>query len=154
MTVYNARAQQKLITILFCGAFEFLLLLAFFLGEFYKNSNDVLIFALIMFGIVLFGFIIYFLLNRFACSAFVFDKNGFVRKLNKRIVLQVKWEEVISIGTYKIYDFLKFEIGPTFLGIDYYDENHNQRSLNVAFSDKDARKLKFSQLNEKLDKIV
>ncbi len=154
MTVYNARAQQKFITILVCSAFEFLLLLAFFLGEFYKNSNDILIFALIMFGIVLVGFIFYFLLNWLACSAFIFDKNGFVRKLNKRIILQVRWEEVISIGTYKIYDFFKYDIGPTFLGIDYYDENHIQKSLNVAFSYKDARKLKFSKLNEKLDKII
>ena len=34
------------------------------------------------------------------------------------------------------------------------DQNHNQQSLNVAFSTKDAIRLKMSHLNEKLDYIL
>lgn len=154
MVIYNAKAQQKLITILLYGVVEFLLLFGFFLGEIYNNPKETLIVVLIMFSVLLLGFITYFLLIKLVNSVFIFDENGFIRKMNKRIVLQVKWEDVTSIGTYKVYDFFKFDIGPTFLGIDYYDENHNQQSLNVAFSAKDAIKLKMSHLNKKLDNIV
>ena len=85
---------------------------------------------------------------------FIFDETGFVRKINNKVVLEVKWEDVINIGTYQIYDFFKIDIGPMFLGIDYYDVNNNQQSLSVAFSAKDAKRLKASRLNKKLDNIV
>ena len=143
-----------MITILYCCGFEFLLILAFFFGEFYNNINHTLIFVLIMLCALLVGFFIYFLLIKFANSVFIFDEKGFTRKINKRVVLQVKWDDVIAIGTYKVYDFFKLEIGPTFLGIDYYDENHNEQSLHVAFSSKDAIKLKAKHLNKKLENIV
>lgn len=154
MVVHNARAQQKLLTILFYGGFEYLLLLGFFLGKIYNNPKESLIVVQIMFGVLLLGFVTYFLLIKFANSVFIFDEKGFVRKMNERVVLQVKWDDVTAIGTYKIYDFLKYNIGPTFLGIDYYDGNHNLQSLNVAFSAKDAKKLKAAHLNEKLGNIV
>lgn len=154
MVVYNARTQQKWLTILFCGGFEFLLLFAFFLGEIYKNPKETLVVVIIMVGVLLLGRITYLLLIKFANSVFIFDESGFVRKWNNRTVLQVKWEDVTAIGTYKIYDFFKLDIGPMFLGIDYYDVNHNQQSLSVAFSAKDAKRLKASRLNKKLDNIV
>ena len=83
----------------------------------------------------------------------IIDETGFVRKMNKKVVLEVKWEDIINIGTYHIYDCFKIDCGPLFLGIDYYDENHNEKTLNVAFSYKDAKRLKMSRLNKKLDNI-
>ena len=37
--------------------------------------------------------------------------------------------------------------------IDYYDENHDQKTLNVSFSSKDAKRLKTSQIHKKLDTL-
>ena len=153
MIIYNARTQQKWLTFSACGALEFLLILGFFLGEIYNSRKDSLIVLLMIFSVLLISIVTYFLLIKFANSVFVFDETGFVRKINKKVVLEVKWEDVINIGTYQIYDFFKIDCGPFFLGIDYYDENHNEKTLNVAFSSKDAKRLKMSRLNKKLDNI-
>lgn len=154
MVIYNAKAQQKLLTILLYGAFELPLIFGFLGGKIYNDPKETLIVVLIMLGILLLGFITYFMLIKFANYVFIFNETGFIRKKNKKVLLVVTWDNVISIGTYKIYDFLKFDIGPTFLGIDYFDQNHNQQSLNVAFSTKDAIRLKTSHLNKKLDYIL
>lgn len=153
MVIYNARTQQKWLTISACGALEFLLVFGFFLGEIYSSRMDTFIVLSMMFSVLLISIVTYFLLIKFANSVFIFDETGFVRKMNKKVVLEVKWEDVISIGTFHIYDFFKIDCGPLFLGIDYYDENHNQKSLQVAFSSKDAKKLKMSRLNKKLYNI-
>ena len=150
MVIYNARIQQKWLTFSACGALEFLLIFGFFLGEIYNSRKDSLIVLLMIFSVLLISIVTYFLLIKFANSVFVFDETGFVRKMNKKVVLEVKWEDVINIGTYQIYDFFKIDCGPWFLGIDYYDENHNQQHLSVAFSSKDAKRLKMSRLNKKL----
>ncbi len=50
MVIYNAKAQQKLLTILLCGVFEFLIILGFFLGKIYNNPKEILIVVLIMLG--------------------------------------------------------------------------------------------------------
>lgn len=153
MVIYNARPQQKWLTISGCGALEFLLIFGFFLGEIYKSLKDTLIVLSMMLSVLLIFIVTYFLVIKFANSMFVFDETGFVRKMNKKVVLEVKWEDVIDIGTFYIYDFLKMDCGPLFLGIDYYDENHNQKSLQVAFSAKDAKRLKMSGLNGKLNNL-
>ena len=153
MVIYNARTQQKWFTILSCTVLEYLFILGFILGEIYTSRKDSLIVLFVMFSILLFSIVIYILLIKFANSVFIFDETGFVRKMNKKVVLEVKWEDVINIGTYQIYDFFYIDWGPFFLGIDYYDENHNEKTLNVAFSSKDAKRLKMSRLNEELDNI-
>ena len=153
MVIYNARTQQKWFTILSCTVLEYLFILGFILGEIYTSRKDSLIVLFVMFSILLFSIVIYILLIKFANSVFIFDETGFVRKMNKKVVLEVKWEDVINIGTYQIYDFFYIDWGPFFLGIDYYDENHNEKTLQVAFSSKDAKRLKMSQLNEKLYRI-
>ena len=153
MVIYNARPQQKWLTISGCGALEFLLIFGFFLGEIYKSLKDTLIVLSMMLSVLLIFIVTYFLVIKFANSMFIFDETGFVRKMNKKVVLEVKWEDVINIGTFYIYDFLKMDFGPLFLGIDYYDENHNQKNLQVAFSAKDAKRLKMSGLNEKLNNL-
>ena len=151
MVIYNARTQQKGITIFACIGVEFLIVLAFILGEFYNRLSNTIITLSIMIGTIAIFVMIYFLVSRLANSIFIFDKVGFIRKFNNRVVLTVKWEDVISIGTFRIYDFFRVEWGPRFLGIDFYDENRNVRYLEVAFSAKDAQRLKMSQLNKKLD---
>ena len=154
MLIYNSRTQQKWLTFFTGAIFDLSFIIIFFLGEMYKNERDTLIMTIIITGTLLSTFIVYFLLIKLANSMFIFDKTGFVRKMNKKVVLKVKWEDVISIGTYHIYDFFKIDCGPLFLAIDYYDENHNEQSLNVAFSAKDAKRLKMSRLNEKLHNII
>ena len=154
MLIYNARSLHKFLIILYCGGIDFVLIFASVLGGIYKNNIQTLVIMLVVISVALLGFIIYLLLRKFANSVFLFDDEGFTRKINKRVVLRVKWDNVISIGTYRIYDLLKIDIGPMFLGIDYYDENKNRCSLQVAFSKKDARRLKFSHLNKKLDNII
>ena len=149
MVIYNARIQQKWLTFLTGGFFELSFIVVFLVGEF-KNKQEIIAMLSIIVGTFLTTFVVYFLLIKFANSVFIFDETGFVRKMNKKVVLEVKWEDVISIGTYQIYDFLKIDCGPWFLGIDYYDENHNQKHLSVAFSSKDAKRLKMSRLNKKL----
>lgn len=153
MVIYNARTQQKWLTFLTGGFFDLSFIGILLIGEF-KSKREIIFMLSVIVGTLLITFVVYFLLIKFANSVFIFDKTGFVRKMNKRVVLQVKWDDVTAIGTYKAYDFFKFDIGPTFLGIDYYDENHNQQSLNVAFSAKDARRLKAEHLNKKLDNIA
>ena len=153
ITIYNARTQQKWLTILSCAGMEFLLILGFFLGEIYNSRKDTLILLTLMLGVFLLSVVIYFLLIRFANSVFIVSETGFVRKINKIIVLEVKWDDVICIGTYHIYDFFHIDCGPLFLGIDYYDENHDQKTLNVSFSSKDAKRLKTSQIHKKLDTL-
>ena len=149
MVIYNARKQQKWLTFLTGGFFELSFIVIFLVGEF-KNKQEIIAMLSIIVGTFLTTFVVYFLLIKFANSVFIFDETGFVRKMNKKVVLEVKWEDVISIGTYQIYDFFKIDCGPWFLGIDYYDENHNQQHLSVAFSSKDAKRLKMSRLNKKL----
>ena len=153
MVIYNARSQQKWLTVIACGALEFLLLLGFLLGEIYKSRKETIIVLSMMFGVLLVSVVIYLLLIKFSNSVFVFDETGFIRKMNQKVVLEVKWENVINIGTYQIYDFFKIDCGPFFLEINYYDENHNEKTLQVAFSSKDAQRLKMSRLNEKLYRI-
>ena len=152
MVIYNARTLQKWLTFITGGFFELSSIVVFLIGGF-KNEQERIAMLSIIVGTFLMTFIVYFLLIKFANYVFIFDEAGFVRKINKRIVLKVKWEDVISIGTYQIYDFFHFDCGPWFLGIDYYDENNNQQHLSVAFSSKDAKRLKMSQLNEKLYRI-
>ena len=152
MVIYNARTQQKWFTFLTGGFFELSFIIVFLIGEF-KNKQEVIAMLSIIISTLLMTFIVYFLLIKFANSGFIFDETGFVRKMNKKVVLEVKWEDVISIGTYQIYDLFKIDCGPWCLGIDYYDENHNQQHLSVAFSSKDAKRLKMSRLNKKLYRI-
>ena len=152
MVIYNARKQQKWLTFLTGGFFELSFIVIFLVGEF-KNKQEIIAMLSIIVGTFLTTFVVYFLLIKFANSVFIFDETGFVRKMNKKVVLEVKWEDVINIGTYQIYDFFYIDWGPFFLGIDYYDENHNEKTLNVAFSSKDAKRLKMSRLNKKLDNI-
>ena len=152
MVIYNARTQQKWLTFLTGGFFELSFIFIFLIGEF-KSKQEIVFMLSVIVSTLLITFVVYFLLIKFANSVFVFDETGFVRKMNKKVVLDVKWKDVISIGTYQIYDFLKIDCGPWFLGIDYYDENHNQQHLSVAFSSKDAKRLKMSRLNKKLDNI-
>ena len=109
MVIYNARPQQKWLTISGCGALEFLLIFGFFLGEIYKSLKDTLIVLSMMLSVLLIFIVTYFLVIKFANSMFVFDETGFVRKMNKKVVLEVKWEDVINIGTFYIYDFLKMD---------------------------------------------
>ena len=153
MVVYNARTQQKWLTFSACGVMESLLIFGFFLGGIYNSRKDTIIVLSIMLGVLLCSVVIYLLLIKFANSMFIFDETGFVRKINKKVVLEVKWEDVINIGTYQIYDFFNIDCGPFFLGIDYYDENHNVKTLQVAFSSKDAKRLKMSRLNKKIYRI-
>ena len=153
MVIHNARAQQKWLTFLTGVFFDLSFIIILLIGEF-KTKREIIVMLSVIVCTLLLTFVVYFLLVKFANSVFIFDETGFIRKINKKVVLEVKWEDVINIGTYQIYDFLKFDIGPTFLGIEYYDENHNQQSLNVAFSSKDARKLKAANLNKKLDNIT
>ena len=152
MVIYNARTLQKWLTFITGGFFELSSIVVFLIGEF-KNEQEMIAMLSIIVGTFLMTFIVYFLLIKFANYVFIFDEAGFVRKINNRIVLKVKWEDVRDIGTYQMYDFFHFEWGPLFLGIDYYDANHNKKTLQVAFSSKDAKRLKMSQLNEKLYRI-
>ena len=152
MVIYNARTQQKWLTFLTGGFFELSFIFILLIGEF-KSKQEIVFMLSVIVSTLLITFVVYLLLIKFANSVFVFDETGFVRKMNKKVVLDVKWKDVISIGTYQIYDFLKIDCGPWFLGIDYYDENNNQQHLSVAFSSKDAKRLKMSQLNEKLYRI-
>ena len=152
MVIYNARTQQKWLTFLTGGFFELSFIFILLIGEF-KSKQEIIFMLSVIVSTLLITFVVYFLLIKFANSVFVFDETGFVRKMNKKVVLDVKWKDVISIGTYQIYDFLKIDCGPWFLGIYYYDKNHNQQHLSVAFSSKDAKRLKMSRLNKKLDNI-
>jgi len=152
MVIYNARTQQKWLTFLTGGFFELSFIFILLIGEF-KSKQEIVFMLSVIVSTLLITFVVYFLLIKFANSVFVFDETGFIRKMNKKVVLVVKWEDVISIGTFHIYDPFKIDCGPLFLGIDYYDENHNEKTLNVAFSSKDAKRLKMSRLNKKLDNI-
>ena len=153
MIVHNARIHQRWFTFLTGGAFTLCFIGILLIGEF-KTKQEIIAMLSVIASTILMSFIVYFLLIKFADSVFIFDEIGFVRKINKKVVLEVKWEDVICIGTFHIYDFLKIDWGPLFLGIDYYDENHNERSLQVAFSFKHAEKLKLSGINPKLNNIV
>ena len=153
MIIYNARTLQRWLTFFTGGAFELMYIIISLIGDF-ESTIDIVILLSAVIGTALLTFTTYFLLIKFANFAFIFDETGFVRKINKKIVLRVKWEDVTTIGTYQLYDFFNVDVGPTFLEIDYYDENHNEQSLNVAFSAKDAKKLKASGLNEKLSNIL
>ena len=153
MVIYNARTQQKWFTFLIGGFFDLSFIFILLIGEF-KSRQEIIFMLSVIVVTLLITFVVYFLLITFANSMFVFDETGFVRKMNKKVVLEVKWENVIIIGTFHIYDCFKIDCGPLFLGIDYYDENHNEKTLSVAFSSKDAKRLKMSGLNEKLDYII
>ena len=85
MVIYNARPQQKWLTISGCGALEFLLIFGFFLGEIYKSLKDTLIVLSMMLSVLLIFIITYFLVIKFANSMFIFDETGFVRKMNKKV---------------------------------------------------------------------
>lgn len=149
--VHNARAQQKGLTILGCVGAEILLVLSFILGEFYHRLSDIIFILSLMIGAIVICVIIYFCVSRLYDSVFIFDEVGIVRKVNKRVVLTVKWEDVESIGAFQIYDFFKIDFGPVFIGISYYDENQKLHNLVYAFPAKEAKQLEMSQLNEKLD---
>lgn len=154
--VYNARPIQKTLTILGASVLAFLCLLSYFLGGMYKSVTDSIIMFSIIGGVIIAAFITYFLIRVLADSQFVFDEESITRYKKNKMALQIEWEKVVSIGHFRILDFFTNgnEWGPGFMGIDYLDENGIEQNIQVAFSRRDAKKLKESCLNSKLKNFV
>jgi len=154
MVVNNARPIQRILVFGTGGAFTLMFILAFYYGELYRTQKETIIGISFILALLFLTFLVYFLLIKFADSSFIFNERGFIRKFRKKVILEVAWEDVISIGCFRIYDFLKIDIGPNFLGVEYWDKNHIKQEIQVAFPLKDAKKLRDSLLNSKLKYLV
>lgn len=157
MTIYNARPIQRLLITLSGLALWMPYSLIFFFGKLYYNEDDLKLMFVLTPSIIIGCIIAYFLFTQFAKSIFYFDKIGITRQYNGKIVLSIKWEDVVGIGATQLYDCILFhhlfQWGPSYMIISYINSDEKEESIQVAFSKKDLKKLKNTFLNPKLENI-
>lgn len=153
--INNARPIQKAFTVIVTLSLVFLCLLGYILGEMYQSIKNSIIMFSIIGGIILAAIVTNLVLRAITDSLFIFDEQYITHLKKNNVVFKIRWNEVVSIGYFQILDFGNtIEWGPGFMGIDYLDENGVEKKIQVPFSKRNAKLLKESQLNSKLDNFI
>ena len=154
MIVHHDRPLTKTFTFIFAAILEFDYLLALFLEEIYKDNQGTVFVLILMVGTIILAFVTYFCIIKINNYTIEFNEKEFIHRKGNKVLLEVDWDNVTSVHTFKHDYALGINFGPNFLSIDYFDENQNKQTFMIAFSVKDARKLQKSGLNEKLNNII
>ena len=138
-------------TPIICVNFEYCY--SYILGEMYNKLTDTLFMVIITVSCTLIIILVYFFVSRINNRLLIFNKDKIILKKRHKTILEIDYDNIISIGTFRIYHLFHIYAGPCFLGIDYYDEHHEEKYLELGFSLKYAKMLKSSNIHPILEKI-
>ena len=144
MKVKKNNIYVLFLDILYAIVFTTLVTISFFLG-FDITKNNVIVFLLIILSIVITCVIIYFSYSVLCKSYYVFEEDRllYVNKSEERVLL-----EYIKIRQAEYYKFYNLLIGDPRSGklIVYYQENDEEKRIEIPMSFKTVRKLPFGNI--------